>query len=413
MAKKIFDISPKKIEKIPEKKELPSFQKPKFQISLPKISLKGSFFIFFLILAIIGFLISFRFSKAKIKIWPETETSNFREKIEVNLKIEKSDFKNKILTGKIFEAEKNFSEEFSATGKSLKKAEGIIRLYNAFSTQPETWLAGTRFISSDGKLFKSKDKISVPGAEIKNGKIVPSFVDVPVIAAEGGSEYNIGPSHFSILAFKGTPRYFKFYGESFEPMKGGGEFPQVKKEDLERAENSLTEKAKTELKEILKNQIPSDFVFLDNASEIKILNKSSSAKEGQEVDKFNFQIQAKIRNISFKKDEAEELAKKIILSQIPKGKSIFKESLKIDYSIENIDFDLGKMNLSLAISIKTYPEIDLNSLKEALREKSLNETKIFLENQPNIKKSEISIFPFWLNHLPKDLEKIEINLILD
>ena len=406
MAKRVFDIlPPEKLKEEALEKEKPKFKLPEIRLGKKLIFLPSIIFIVLISL----FLLSFKFSKAEIKIWPETETPAFKTRLTAETKVENPDFKNNILPGKIFEIEKTFSEEFSSSGKSLKKAEGIIRLYNASTTKDETWLAGTRFVSSDGKLFKSKDKIFVPGAKIKNEKIVPSFVDVPVVAAEGGSDYNIGPSHFSILAFKGTPRYYKFYGESFQPMTGGGEVSQVKKEDLERAENILIEKAKGELKEILKKEIPSDFVFLADASEIKILDKFSLARPGEEIEKFNFQLRAKMSTISFKKEDSEKLVDELILSQIEKGKSIFKESLKMEYLPEIINFELGKINISLNFSVKIYPEIDSQSLKRALIGKSLAETKIFLENQPQIIRTEIHLFPFWLKNIPKDVEKIEID----
>lgn len=425
MAKKVFDIlPPKKLEEKEErikKEKVIEEEKPEPELfearktrlpRFPKIRLKRKLFFvssIVLIVLILVILLSFKFSKIEIEIWPETQTLNFETRLTINTKTENSDFGNKILPGKIFEIEKTFSEEFLSSGKSLRQAEGIIRLYNAFTTNSETWLAGTRFVSSDGKLFKSKDRIAVPGAEIKNGKIVPSFVDVPVIAAEGGSDYNIGPSHFSIVAFKGTPRYYDFYGESSQPMTGGGEVSQIKKEDLEKAEKVLTEKAGGELRGILKSEIPADFVFLVDASDIKILEKFSSAKEGMELEKFNFQVQAKISNISFKKEEVEKFIEQFILSQIPQGELIFKESLEIEYLPEIIDFDLGKITTSLNFSVKIYPEIDLRSLKSALIGKSLTETEIFLKNHPKIIRTKIHLSPFWLRSIPKNIEKIEID----
>ena len=415
MAKKIIDILPpkelrKKEEVLEEvfKKEKPRF---KFKITFPKFPLRKGLVLLALFVLGFVFLLSFRFSKAEIKIWPEAETRNFRTKITVDKTAENPDFKNNILPGKIFEVEKTVSEEFLASGKILKKAEGIIRLYNNFSSQNENWLAGTRFVSADGKLFKSKDKIAVPGTQIKNGKMIPSFVDVPVIAAEGGADYNIGPSKFSIVAFRGTPRYTKFYGESSETMKGGGEAPQVKKEDLENAEKILTEKAKIESEKDLEDKIPTEFLFLKENFETKILEKFSLAQVGIETEKFNFQVKANCTTISFLKADINNFAAEYILSQIPKDKKFFAQSLKIEYSPEkSFSSESGKTILSLNFSAKIYSEIDLNSLKKGLAGKSLAETKTFLENQPDILRTEVRISPFWIRNVPKGLEKIEIEI---
>jgi len=408
MPKKIVDILPPEPPTIlrEEKRSLPEgrFKLPKIFEKKLKIWWGVPFFLFIFL-----FLLSLRLSKVEIKIWPEVQTVNFRTKITVDKEIKSPDFKNNILPGKIFEVEKTVSEEFPASGKILKKTEGIIRLYNNFTTQSENWLAGTRFVSSDGKLFKSKEKIAVPGAQIKNGKIAPSFVDVPVIAAEGGADYNIGPSKFSIVAFRGTPRYTKFYGESSETMTGGGEAPQVKKEDLENAEKILTEKAKIESEEALEAKIPTEFLFSKEIFETKILEKFSPAQIGAEIEKFNFQVRVNCTTISFLKEDINNFAKEYISSQIPKDKKLFDESLKIEYSPEKpFSFESAKTTLSLNFSAKIYSEIDLDSFKKGLAGKSLAETKTFLENQPDILWTEVRFSPFWQRSVPKSLEKIEI-----
>ncbi len=415
MKKKVLDIiSPKKLEKILKEKEVkleipsPPIKLPPARV-LPKIKFKrkGSLFVILLIL-IFATAFSFKLSKAEIKIWPQTDDINYETKLTVDRTFENSDFGNKIVPGKIFETEKTFSEEFSSSGKVLKKAEGIIRLYNAYTTQPELWQVETRFMSSEGKLFKSKDKISVPGAEIKNGKILPTFVDVPVIAAEAGADYNIGPSHFSIVAYRGTPRYTKFYGESSQPMTGGGEVPQVKKEDLENGEKILSEKAKREIKEVLKSKIPPEYIVLDDVLETKILEKFSLAEAGKEMEKFNFQVKVKGTAISFKNEDLKSFAKEFILSQVGKGKLIYLESLKMDYSPQNPNFESGKFQLSLTFAAKIYPEIDISALKKGIAGKTSTEAKIVMENYLQINRVDIRLSPFWLKNIPEDINKIEI-----
>lgn len=406
MVKKIFDIlPPKKEEKLifyPEKevKEKITFSK------LP--SKKKNFILIFLLFLFLVFSISFKFSKAKIKIWPEIETANFQTKVSLDKEIQNLDFENKILPGKIFEVEKMFSQEFLATGKVQKYAEGTIRLFNSFITQEEVWRKGTRFISEDERLFLSKDRIVVPGAGVRNGKITPSYVDVEVIAAEAGADYNIGPAKFAIVAFRGTPRYEKYYGESFQPMRGGGEASQVKKIDLENAEKILSEKVKGEMEEVLKNKIPAEFVFLKEALETKILEKSPLAKEGQELEKFHFQIKAKSTALSFKKEDLDNFVLQYIFGQISEEKEIFKDSLKINYSLGDINLQSGKASLSLDFSVKIYPKIDPASVKKTLTGKSFQEAKTFLEQQPEILRVEARFFPFWTKKIPAEVEAIEI-----
>jgi hypothetical protein len=229
-----------------------------------------------------------------------------------------------------------------------------------------------------------------------------------VIAAEGGSQYNIGPSEFSVVAFKGSPRYFKYYGKSFEPMKGGGEFPQVLKEDLERAERELINLANQKAKEILKSKLSSDLSFSPDAIEISVLEKNSNAKEGEEKEKFDFQIKVKIATILFFKDDLFEFAKEYLFTKIEKEKDVYLPSVKTELKGEVKNFELGKATFQLKTGAKVYPKLDLLAIKKAIAGKNLEETKFFLLNQKGVSKAKIEIFPFWIKKIPDDLKRIEI-----
>jgi len=401
MKPKIFDILPQK-----EKKEKLLFPKRKIEIKVPKFLILITFLLF---VFLGGFFLSFKFSKVRIEIWPKIEERTFEDKIILSKIQEGIDFQKKEIRAQIFEIEKEIQEEFQSTGKVLKKAEGKIRLFNSYTTQREIWRAKTRFMSSEGKLFLSKNKISVPGAKMKEGKLEPSFVEVEVIAAEGGRDYNIGPSKFSIVAFKGTERYFKYWGESYEPMKGGGEVAVVKKEDLERALNSLIEKIeKEEGEEILKRQIPEGFIFPKDAISVEILEKEFSAKEGEEVPKFTLKIKAKIKTVICEKEKLKKFLENQFYSTFSPEKRILPGREKIELSASILNFNEGKFLVSLKDSIEILPKIEPNLIKKEIAGKKISEAKSKLSNLKEIEKIKITTFPFWSMKIPENLEKIEI-----
>lgn len=417
MPKKVIDIfPPKSFNDFSEKKEESLLNYDLNEATLDKkkkgkawkiIGIIFSFFFFVFI------SLNFFFNQAEIKIWPVKENLNLAEKIVLDVKTQEVNLISKVVPGKILNVEKLINQEFSSTGKFLKKSEGVIRLYNAHSVQPETWREGTRFVSSEGKLFLSKSRINVPGARIERGRMIPSYVDVPVIAAEGGEDYNISPSHFSIFVFRGTPRYTRFYGESLEPMSGGGERFQVTREDLEKAENSLIEKAKIELESSLREKVSQEYVFLKETITTEILEKKPSVEIGTTIERFNFEIKVKGTAIIFKKKDIESLTLSLISPQVPEEKKLFQKSLKIEYYPEIFDIQSGKMNLSLLISAEIYPDINLDSFEKKLAGKFLNEAKNILKNQPEVYQFEINLFPFWLMKIPNNFEKIEGVLILE
>ena len=422
MNKKIIDIlPPKKLEKkevkeLPVEKELkPPLKKPlKFLLSPLKIGLISVIFILILAGIFSYFTPPHLWGGAEIEIWPESDVLTFKTKITGDTSIEKIDFSNKITPAKIFEAEKTITEEFPSSGRVLKekKAEGIIRVYNNYSTSPQVLVATTRFVSADGKLFRSIEKVTIPGGKYGEGKFVPGYLDIKVRADKSGPEYNIRPTTFSIPGFAGTALYTKFYGKSFQPMKGGEikEVLVVTQKDLDRAKEILVKKAKEEAEAVLKDKISPEFDLLKDALETKILETTPLAQAGQEIERFTFQVKAKSKAIVFKLKDIEDFALDFISPQILPGKKVLSNSLKMNYSPENIDFGQGKITLSLEMTAKIFSDIDEVSLKKALSGKTLTETEIFLRNQPQIIKAKVRLLPFWVKKIPEDLRKIEVKL---
>ena len=307
-----------------------------------------------------------------------------------------------------------------------KKAEGTIKVYNEYSATPQILIATTRFVSVDGKLFRTPIRVTIPGGHYEKGKFVPGEIDIKVVADQPGPEYNIEPSTFSIPGFAGTDRYTKFYGKSFKAMEGGisEKTVQVTQEDLERAENALTEKIKEECLSALNNELDSEekaseFIFLEDAVRTEVVEKFAFAKPGDEFENFNFQVEAKSETLLFKKEEIENFTKEFIKSQLSEregndmARKIYEESLEISYSPETIDLKDGQIILSLEVSAKIYSDIDISLLRKWLKGKSLTETRIFLENQPKITKIKVEFWPFWVKKVPENNEKIKIDLKIE
>lgn len=442
--KKIFDIFP------PETPTTfrPDFQVPKssaqLEISSPKVNklpagkyLRGKrgLILALGVLVLTGILGYFLLPRAQIEIWPETQTLNFKEKVEVSSEVIQPNsgfwLKKGAIPGKVFYNQKSSSQEFLSSGKLIKKekARGIIRVYNAYSTSSRS-LIPSRFISADGKLFWSLKKEVIPGAKYEEGKLIPGYADIEVQAAEAGEDYNIKPSTFALPALAGSPLYTTIYGRSFSPMTGGfkGEVPQVTQEDLERAENILATKLFEEGSKALKNELQSnknssDFILLNEAQSQEIVEGLSSKKTGEEAQTFNFQVKVDSKTLVFKKSDLEDFSKEFILSQVPQNdlepnifwlnKKIHNESLKIDFRPESIDLESEKIVLNLNITAKIYSDINEAILKKALFGKPLEETQILLEDQPQVTKVQVKFWPFWVKRVPKNMERIKIKLNID
>jgi len=376
------------------------------------------FFVFILTsLSLVGF---FFFSKTKIEIWPETDIMSFQETVLIDPKATSIDFDNNVIYGQLLRDETSFSKEYSASGKVVKKgkAKGIIRVYNSYSTSSRT-LIHSRFVSSDGKLFWSTKKITIPGSKYdERGKLVPGEKDVEVEAAESGEEYNIGPTTFALPALAGTALYTTIYARSFSPISGGfeGEIAQVTQADLDMAEADLLENLKNQSRDSLKTKISEDFVLLDSAIFQEIINISSSEEVEAGVESFTFEAKLESKAIVFKRSDIEDFIKNHINSIVEENRKLQEESLEINYSLKDTDFQSGTIVLNLAVKAKIYSDINLDQIKKAILGRPIREAQIFLDNFSELSKSEIKSWPFLKilkRRIPEDINKVELLLRLD
>jgi len=354
------------------------------------------------------------FARSEIKVWPTKDNIEIAETMTVDTKASQADFAAKIIPGKIVQDQRKKSQDFSATGTTTKeeKAKGIIRVFNAYSASSQPLVASTRFVSADGKLFRSAKKEVVPGGVYENGKLVPGSVDVEVQAVEAGEDYNIGPTTFSIPGFVGTPKYASFYGESSAPMTGGfkGTMGLVTSVDIDNAKRTLSDEIKNESNEFLKKTVSGGLVLLDSTATFEVLQEKTSVAAGTAANSFNLQMEAKTSIFVFMKSDVDGFVRKKIASSIPEGKKFLEDSIGVNYSIEKKDVD--KVTVNMAINARTYFALDLEALKKSLLGKTPQEIKTFLKDQPQIEKIEIKTSPFWVKRIPENMEKVKIDLQL-
>lgn len=128
--------------------------------------------------------------RAKIHITPFTEKITLKAEITGDTSASQVDPEGAVLPAQIFEKLIEKSKTSQTTGeKEVKdKSRGFINVYNSFSSSKQTLVETTRFVSENGKLFRTVQTVVVPGAKVKDGKIVASYTSVEVVAAEAGEE---------------------------------------------------------------------------------------------------------------------------------------------------------------------------------------------------------------------------------
>ncbi len=397
----------KVIPPAPEKKV---FKKPKKLRVLKGVAT-------FLIVAFIVFggflLMNTVLPKATVEMILKKFPANFLYQVEVgtttqSVKVNEGKI---LLPGELLQASGNLSLSFPASGQKevQRKATGTLTVFNAYSSLPQVLVATTRFLSPQGKVFRLDRQVTIPGAKVEDGKIVPSQIEVSVTADEPGEDYNIGPAkNWRIPGFKGSPRYEGFYADSLSAMTGGfvGVEAVPTAEDIEKGRRELLTKLEGALEGQILVLLSDRFKVFPQSREFKVLKEEiePASSEGN----FRIFIEAELKYLVF--DEI--ILKEAVTAEV---KNSFAGDLKVkdfslSYSEPKTALDQGKMTFSISGSIIFEPNINVAELKQEFigrNEQELRKAVFFLTG---LERANISLWPFWVNRVPNDPERLIVIL---
>jgi hypothetical protein len=296
--------------------------------------------------------------------------------------------------------------------KEVKEvATGSVVIYNSFSSVPQNLNIDTRLEGSNGKIYKTLTKATVPG--MTKGK-VPGSVEVKIYAAQPGEEYNSDPLDFKIYGFRGTPKYEKFYGRSKGSLSGGfiGKAPVVSEENKALAISKIKNNLQARLLKNAINQTPNGFILFKNA--IFLDTNDSNITSSYGVDKsMVFKIKGTLYGILFNE---QKITKQIAEKNIEKydGSNVFISNIKdLTFNTsnkENISFaDLKGVDFNLSGSVKIIWKIDTDKLVTDLLGKSKKAFNEMLSQYESIDSATLKITPFWRNTIPDKIKNIKIS----
>lgn len=358
-----------------------------------------------LLLAVSGWAAAVVLPQAKVKVITQKSKWEFNGKVVIDPQATAADISNLVIPGQVFRQKKNIQLTFSTanTKPVERKAKGKIIIYNAYSSKPQPLVATTRFQAPDGKIIRIDERVIVPGAQVINGKIIPSSIEASVTADKPGEEYNIGPlARLTVPGFKGSDKFNGFYGELKEPLSGGyiGLAADPTEEEIEKARQETANKLKQSLQLVLRSQIPQEFEILDDSAQFKVLKEKIDTNTGKSGD-FSVFLEAEMSVMGFRK-------KDLIAALEAKA----KKELGEEYRFKDYDLDYKSADGSLSVNIKAIAEkpVATNDLKKKIAGKSEEELRAMVFSLPEIKEINIVLSPFWVKRVPKNPDKLEITV---
>lgn len=370
----------------------------------------------FLALAIAGVAVYVILPKADIIIIPKTQPLNANFEFILNKNIVSADKEAKEIPATVMLADAVKKSQFNATGKKevSAKSTGIVTVYNECSTSPRILKPNNQIVSSDGKIFVTTAGITVPGMSIEDGVVAPGSIDVPVVAAKAGSDYNIDPGNFTFIALRGAACQ-KITAKSVVAFSGGatGFATVVSDADLKKAKEFLEDEAKKELVAQLNEKKPSDMVLIPDAISIESGELITNIKIDQVAAKFDASIKTSAIAFLFNDAYVKEIAKDIFSGGKDAGSYVVLDSYEINYPDLKI-LNVNKLKMTADVKGIAYRSIDTGKLKSGLTGKSKEELENYIKSSaPEIDNIQITLWPFWVKKIPAFERNIDITVMLD
>lgn len=350
--------------------------------------------------ALAGVLLSTVFAGATLTIYPKKQVVDLPATLQAQQNAPVG-----VLQYQTISVTRSASQTVAAQGTARvsRAASGLITISNSYSSAPQRLIANTRFEAQDGKIYRIRDSVIVPGSSGSTA----GTVTATVYADSPGPDYNKSSATFTIPGFKGDPRYSKFAATTQGAISGGfvGDEPSVAPADLAVAKTALQKQVDADVRAAAASQIPvgsvaipgtlgvvfADMVQTASADKTATLTQSATATGG----------------IVRQADLAAAIARKAVVGY--KGEAVLfgdvsKTALTVATSTKLSD---GALTLLLSGQTELVWQFDPNALIAALVGKDKSEFQTVIQGfEPAIAKADASIRPFWQGKFPNDPEKI-------
>ncbi|MDD4931228.1 MAG: hypothetical protein PHG66_03750 [Candidatus Colwellbacteria bacterium] len=365
-----------------------------------------------IVLGGIFYICAFKLPRADIRMTMKKTEWSFKENITASPGVAAVTVENSAIPAELFKISKNGVYPFPASGSKMveNKATGKITIYNAYSSDAQPLVKNTRFVTPDGKIFRVTASLTVPGAKIVDGKIIPSSVESAVVADAAGDTYNTKTvSKLTIPGFQGTPKYDGFYGELKEGASGGkvGEIKVPTEADLKNAAEVSRRSVEDALKAEIMASVPTGFKVLDQGADIRVV-KEGVVGDANEKGEFTYGIMLEAKVVAFRENDALSLMQAKFASEHTDGFDL-KEYV-FSYGSPTIDFTSGKMTVPVEFNSLWSRSFNASEFKDKVISKNSSELKALIFSVSGIESGKADLWPIWVFSVPKDGLRVNVTV---
>lgn len=358
----------------------------------------------FISFSIILLIIILYFSLVKVDITLALKSEGVSDSIIVDVYDRGDDYTipESSVRGLVREIEVEQSKVYTATGAEVlgEEVAGVITVINN-RNRKQPLVATTRFLSSGGVLFRSKESVEVPA----KGEI-----QVEVYADQPSADIAIGDDHFIIPGLAAV-----WQDEVYAKSEGGNIKYQQKtkkvitEEDINQAKedikNVLIQKAKEDI----------DTAYAEYNQKLYQIKEATvkfdlDAEPGDEQTEFAVGLNATVVVIAFNDQSIYEMSEKKLSTSLPVNKqiaSLNKDNFTYNVGLADIDKGTAKINVDFMGNTNLK---DSSSLLD--KKKILNLSKAQLSHYLNsiswIESYELNFYPAFLQRTPILVDRINV-----
>lgn len=400
--------TPPKSGESPRKSNVKGSKVPDFNLFRKKLV-----FIILGVLLLVGFLVWAIFFAPRATVEITAKTSAERISTAVTLG---SDVKTDAEAGtlKMLKAEEvaEGSVEFAATGTEEKgeRATGTMEITRtAVNNRSISIPVGTGFSSGD-YTFTTTESATLSPPEIGGSGLEFDSVEVAVQAVAIGDEYNLSSRKYDSTVNGVEARGSTMSGGSKRTVK------IVTQADVQAASEKLAKQNDTEVKAKLEDRFPRNSKIIDSSFRSSAAEVKSTPEVGQEAPDGKASLNSSITYTmnAVATSELDKYIEKAVDMKLSNENEqrVYESGASKATIVEFAATETGA-TANLTASAQVGPQIDDKDIKNRVAGKKFGDIQSDIESIAGVDQVDVQFFPFWVNTVPEDHKKINIEFNLE
>lgn len=411
-------ISTASLAKPPKPGDAPAKVKPKSGVKVPNFNTfrkkmmlgigVGALLIAFLVWALVFA------PRATVVVAAKTNDVSINSDVTA-LESAKTDLAQSTLRATVVKESEEKSVDFAPSGtKNIgDKATGTVN-FSQQSLSSTTIPAGTRLSTDGGLVFVTDNAVTVPESTMSAScfpTACPGTASVGVTAAEGGAKYNAASG-----SMNGAPSGVSAQLDG--PTSGGTDkiAKVVTAGDVQKAKEELTKQESDSMQGQLKAGFEDEVKIIDDSFTVEYGDVNSTPAVGQAVEGGSASLTATVTYKLYAIEES-ELNKYLeaYLKQELEGRNdqrVYESGMK-EAKFQEVEKTKDGARFTLIATAKIGPKLDEKQIKEEARGRKFGDIQESIQSIQGVQDVDVQFFPFWVDTVPDNLEKINVQFKVD